>query len=252
MARLLVRQIAVAPGTTVSSEWAVPEPSGPAADGKGLILAHGAGNDMTHPFLGFIQQGLADAGVLCVKFNFPYKEAGSKAPDRPALLHQTWQAVIEAVRGDAVLAPRQLFIGGKSMGGRIASLLAAQSTACDGLVFLGYPLHPAGRPQRLRTEHWPDIRCPALFIAGTRDALCDLDLLHGELATLGSPATVHEIPEGDHSFKVPAALKRSQDTVWSEILGRVREWILQQPGVGGATTSAASPTGPDRAPDSAR
>jgi predicted alpha/beta-hydrolase family hydrolase len=160
--------------------------------------------------------------------------------------------MIEAVRGDAVLSPRRLFIGGKSMGGRIASLMAAQGIACDGLVFLGYPLHPAGRPQRLRTEHWPNIHCPALFVEGTRDPLCELDLLRTELGKLGAPATVREIPEADHSFKVPAALRRGQDAIWSEILGIVVEWIQRQAGVGEAMAPAASPTGPDRAPDSAR
>ncbi|WP_139558751.1 alpha/beta hydrolase family protein [Methylotetracoccus oryzae] len=247
--RLLARRIAVAPGIEVASEWAVP---GPWTNGTGVVLAHGAGNDMTHPFIGFIQQGLADAGLLSVRFNFPYKESGSKAPDRPAVLQQTWQAVIDAVRNDEALAPQRLFIGGKSMGGRIASLMAVQDGVCDGLVFLGYPLHPAGRPQRLRTGHWPEIRCPALFVAGTRDPLCDLDLLRAELGKLGSSATVRVIHQGDHSFKVPTALNRSQTAVWSEILGMILEWTRRQPEVGGVTTRGASPTVPDRAPDSAR
>lgn len=237
--RMLARRIPVTRDMAVSSEWAVPD-GYVSSSGDGLILAHGAGNDMTHPFVSFVHRRLAEAGLLTVKFNFPYKELGRKAPDRPEVLQQTWRAVIDAVRAEPALAPGRLFLGGKSMGGRAASLLAAGEKVCDGLVFLGYPLHPAGQPQRLRTEHWPDIRCPALFVEGTRDPLCDLDALHAELVKFGAPTRFHEIPGADHSFKLPAAAGRSSEAVWTEIVDAVRDWLRNAPGSGQRSGPRAS------------
>lgn len=222
--RIESRKIQVNPDTEVTGQWAIPETYRPGHD-SGVILAHGAGNDMHHPFLSQIHLSLAEAGLLSVKFNFPYTEQGRKAPDRAALLELTWRMIIQTVRSDTELAPQRLYIGGKSMGGGMASRVVAQGEAADGLVFLGYPLHPAGQPAKLRVEHWPNIRCPVLFIQGTRDALCQIDALKSELAHLTSPITLHEIPGGDHSFKLPKSAGKTEENVRREIVAKIVDWI---------------------------
>ncbi len=206
-----------------SSLWAVPD----AYDRQNaVIVAHGAGNDMHHPFISFIHERLAERGILSVKFNFPYKEQGRKAPDRMPVLQTTWQQILAAVREDSELSPKRLFLAGKSMGGRAASMLAAEGESCNGLVFLGYPLHPPGKPDRLRIEHLFRIRCPMLFIQGTRDRLCELDELQTLLESLTAPVHLHVIQGGDHSFKVLKRLVRSEEEVWEEIVQAMTAWIM--------------------------
>ncbi|MGI9304553.1 MAG: alpha/beta hydrolase family protein [Gammaproteobacteria bacterium] len=220
--RELQRKITVGPDTKVSSAWAVP---GSYKGDSALILAHGAGKDMHEPLLSFVHTELARRGVLTVKFNFPYKERGGKAPDRPAVLEATWRAVIDAVRKDEKLAPSRLFIGGKSMGGRIASHLAAADNACDGLVFLGYPLHPPNKTERIRANHLTDIACPMLFLQGDRDALCKLDLLRPVLKGLSARVSLHVIEGGDHSFKVLKRLGRDEAEIRDEIIDVTSQWL---------------------------
>ena len=218
------RSIEVSDEIRVSSRWAVPE--GYAGGSRSaLILAHGAGNDMDNPFLSFVHEALARRGLLTVKFNFPYKELGRKAPDPTPRLEATWRAVVNTLRQDPELAPERLFLGGKSMGGRVASHLVAEGLACDGLVFLGYPLHPAGKPERLRAEHLARIKCPMLFVQGTRDPLCDLALLEPVLSSLGDRATLRRIEGGDHSFKLLKRQGRSEQAVWEEIVEVVAAWV---------------------------
>lgn len=235
---LFERKIPITDDKAVTSVWAVP-------DGydrrRGLILAHGAGAGMHHPFIRFVHEQMAARGLLAVKFNFPYMEAGRKAPDRAPLLQATWKAVIDAVRRDRDLAPRRLFLAGKSMGGRIASLLAAEGEPCDGLIFLGYPLHPPGKPEKLRAKHLPRIPCPMLFIQGDRDRLCDLDSLREVLKTLTAPVTLHVIKGGDHSFKVPKRSGRTEEDVWREIIGVMSSWISRAHQ--SATTTHSNPNG---------
>lgn len=218
------RTIAVDDTRSVSSVWAVPDGFRP-EQGAGVILAHGAGNDMDHPFLSYVHHQLAVRGFLSLKFNFPYKEEGRRAPDRAPVLEATWQAVIESLRQDP-LAPAHLFLAGKSLGGRMASHLAARGEPCDGLILLGYPLHPARRPERLRSDHLKAMTCPMLFVEGTRDPLCDLDLLARELLTVSAPVTVHRIEGGDHSFKVPKRNGRLESEVWEEIVMTVADWMV--------------------------
>ena len=214
--QVLARKIDVCPQIYVSSLWAVPSDYDPAR-GTALILAHGAGNDMNSPFLSFVHEAVAARGVLSVKFNFPYKERRAKLPDRTPLLEATWRALIASVRDEPALAPARLFLGGKSMGGRIASQVVAAGEACDGLVFLGYPLHPPRRPERLRTAHLSAVASPMLFIQGTRDALCDLVLLRGVLKGLRTPSILHVIEGGDHSFHAPKRSGRSESDIQHEI-----------------------------------
>lgn len=217
-------KIEVEPGIEVSSAWALPEGFS-ARKSPGLILAHGAGSDMRNPFLSFVHEALARRGIATVKFNFPYTEAGRKAPDPPHRLVRTWRAVIQRVCTDA--HPEPLFIGGRSMGGRIASVAAAQGEPAAGLVLLGYPLQPAGHPETLRSEHLARIKCPMLFVQGSRDRLCDLGLLQSILGRMSAPTTVHVIEEGDHSFKVPKRTGKTERQVWDDIVAAVGSWLTQ-------------------------
>jgi predicted alpha/beta-hydrolase family hydrolase len=190
----------------------------------GLVLAHGAGNDMHSPFLTYLAGELA-ADILTMRFNFPYTEQGRRAPDPAPRLEAAYRAAITALLGRAGLGPQPLVIGGKSMGGRIASHLAAAGQELAGLVFLGYPLHPAGKPDQRRDAHLPTIRCPMLFIQGARDRLCDLDLLRPVLQRLAAPHHLHVIDEGDHSFHVPKRTGRTDTEIWDEIRAVITDWL---------------------------
>ncbi len=189
-----------------------------------VVLAHGAGTDRKHPALVAIQEGLCDAGWPTVVFNFPYREAGRRIPDARPVLERAWNAVIEAVRGEPRLAPPWVAIGGRSMGGRIASHVAADGAEVRGLVFLGFPLHAAGKPGTERAAHLSRIAVPMLFVQGTRDALADRGLLGGVLANLPL-ATRHEIAEADHSFRVPRRSGRDDASVRGEIVRAITEWL---------------------------
>lgn len=193
-----------------------------------VVLAHGAGADMTNAFLSAVHEGLAARGALVLKFNFAYTEAGRRAPDPPARLLATYRAAVAWL--DAQPAARGLprLLGGKSMGGRIASHVAAAGDPADGLLFLGYPLHPAGRPEQLRDAHLAGIQAPMLFIAGTRDALCDLELLAPVLARLGRRATLAVIADGDHSFHVRKSSGRDDAAATGEVIAAAAEWIARR------------------------
>ena len=196
------------------------------AAGRGpiVLLAPGAGSSRHHASLSSIQAGLADAGWTTVTFDFPYREAGRRIPDRQPVLERCWRAVLDAVQTDSRLAPPWVAIGGRSMGGRIASHVAAAGTRVKGLVFLGFPLHPAGRPAVERAAHLPSIAVPMLFVQGTRDALAEPTLLAGVLAGLPR-ATLHAIEGGDHSFRVPRRGGRTHGTVRDEIVNVVADWL---------------------------
>jgi predicted alpha/beta-hydrolase family hydrolase len=213
-------------GGTVSAAIAYPD-SFIAGRVLGVILAHGAGNDMTQPLLVAVHQGLAQHGYLSITFNFPYTEQGRRAPDPAPVLEACYRSVMAAVRTDTALRPSQLVIGGKSLGGRIASQLAAQGETSDGVLLLGYPLHPPGKPEKLRVEHLPRITVPMLFFAGTRDSLCTLALLRQTLKQLVVPVTLHVIAEGDHSFVVPKRTGRTQADVYEEIITASSTWIRE-------------------------
>jgi len=208
-------------GDTVSA--VVARPTAPAAGETTVILAHGAGANMTNSFLVAVADGLAERGYTTVRFNFRYTERGRRAPDRTAVLEACYRSVVEQVR--AALHPRQLVIGGKSLGGRMASRIVASGVDVDGLIFLGYPLHPAGKPDDLRVGHLIAIRTPMLFFAGTRDSLCDLDRLRFNVGFLTAPTTVHVIPDGDHSFNVLKRTGRSPEEVREEIVAVSDRWM---------------------------
>lgn len=191
--------------------------------GVTVVVAHGAGTAMDHPFLAAFAAGLAARGLAAVRFNFPYTERGDRAPDRAPVLEACYRAILAAVRADAALAGR-LVIGGKSMGGRMASHLAAAGEPVDGLVLLGYPLHPAGRPGQLRAAHLPRIAAPMLFLTGTRDALCPLATLRPILAPLPH-ATLHVVDDADHSFAVRKKSGRTAAAVMDELADATSAWV---------------------------
>ncbi len=192
-----------------------------AADGGArLILAHGAGADQRHPFMVRHAEALAARGVEVVTFNFLYTEAGRGVPDRPRSLEACWRAVIDSFRDG-----RRLFIGGKSMGGRIASQVAAAGVdGVRGLVFLGYPLHPPKKPEQLRDAHLPQIKQPMLFVQGERDPFGTPDELRPILARLPT-AELYVVAGGDHSLTVPKRGHLPQAEVDAAVQQKIADWL---------------------------
>jgi predicted alpha/beta-hydrolase family hydrolase len=196
------------------------------ADGAraAAILAHGAGGGMRSEFMEFVTGSLVARGVNVWRFEFPYMAAGRRSPDRTPVLEETWRSVIDHLRPITEVA---MFAGGKSMGGRIASQVVAGGTDVDGLVFLGYPLHPPGKPERLRADHLAAIRAPMLFVEGTRDPFCPLATLEKVLDGLSAQTDLVVISDGDHSYRVRKSSGRSTADAWSEVAGAVRDWIIR-------------------------
>jgi predicted alpha/beta-hydrolase family hydrolase len=189
-----------------------------------LVLAHGAGAGMSHPFLAALAEQLAAAGIATFRYQFPYMEQRRRAPDAPAVLMNT---VAAAVRAAAKEAPElALLAGGKSMGGRMTSSAAAQGLleGVRGLVFFGFPLHPPNRPGTKRADHLKDAGLPMLFLQGTRDSFADLKLLRRVVESLGSRATLHVMDTADHSFHVLKRARRSDDDVLRELAETTAAW----------------------------
>lgn len=219
--------IPVSADESVSGALAVPE-GFEAGRGAAVIVAHGAGNDMHAPLLARFTEGLGRAGFLALRFNFPYMEKGRKTPDPPDRLNRTWEAAFEFVRNHPQFGTPHIVAAGKSMGGRIASQMAADGQLkAEALVFLGYPLHPPGRKDQLRDAHLYRIEAPMLFFAGTRDTLCDLGLLKPVVARLKAPALLEVVDGGDHSFVLPKSARLSEEEVYSDITKRTIAWLRQ-------------------------
>jgi predicted alpha/beta-hydrolase family hydrolase len=188
-----------------------------------VVLGHGAGGDRRTPLLLRVAEALASSGRGVLLYNFPYTDARRRAPDAPDVLEMTARAVGDHARES--LGARRVVLGGKSMGGRIASQAAAKGAAADGLLFLGYPLHPPGRPETLRDRHLPAVRVPMLFVQGTRDSFARWDLLEAVIARLGPTATLHRVEEADHSFRVPKRTGRTAADVEAEIVEAALRWL---------------------------
>ncbi len=188
-----------------------------------LVLGHGAGGNRRHASLVRLADALAATGRRVVLYNFLYSERRQRRPDPPAVLEATTRAVGEHAR--TVLGAERLVHGGRSMGGRIASQVVAAGAPADGLVFLAYPLHPPGQPQKLRDAHLDRITAPMLFVQGTRDAFARPDLLQSVLGRLGARARFHSVDGGDHSFGVPKSTGRTAAQVEAEILAAVVDWL---------------------------
>jgi predicted alpha/beta-hydrolase family hydrolase len=187
-----------------------------------LVLAHGAGAGQKSAWMVKTAQALAGRGISCATFDFPYITAGRKVPDRAPVLEGHWRTMLEEAR--ATFAGLPIFIGGKSMGGRIASHIASQGTAgIAGLIFFGYPLHPPGRPEQRRDAHLPAIKEPMLFIQGSADTFGNEAEMTALMPSL-QRATLHVIRGGDHSFKVPGGAK-AQGPAFENVIETAVAWI---------------------------
>jgi hypothetical protein len=190
-----------------------------------LVLAHGAGAGMTHRFMAAVADGLAARGIGTLRYQFPYMERGSKRTDPPAVAHATVRAAVaEAAR---LLPGVSLFAGGKSFGGRMTSQAQAEMPlpGVRGLVFVGFPLHPAGKPSIERAAHLADVAVPMLFLQGTRDDLASLDLLKPVIDQLRSRPRLAVFEHADHSFHVPARSGRKDKDVMQELIDTTVAWI---------------------------
>jgi predicted alpha/beta-hydrolase family hydrolase len=188
-----------------------------------FVCAHGAGGHMRDRNMEKLADALRSRGITMVRFNFLYREQGSARPDPMPRLKACMTAVVEHAR--KTLRPRKLVIGGRSMGGRTASMLAAEKFACDGLLLLAYPLHPAGRPDKLRDAHLARIDVPVLCLNGTRDALCQRELMERVVSTLGVNWEMHWVGGADHSFHVLKSSGRNDADVLSEVADTSAGWL---------------------------
>ena len=198
--------------------------------GVTIILGHGAGADQMSGFMRMAAEGLAARGLDALTFNFLYKEQKRGAPDPKAKLESCYRAVIDAARQQKKLKDNRLVIGGKSMGGRIASQVAAEdSDGIAGLVYLGYPLHPPGRLDKMRDEHLPRIKAPMLFVQGSRDAFGGEEEIRATIKKHRLDATLYAIAGGDHSFKVPKSVGIPQMDVYQALMDEVARWTKSLP-----------------------
>ena len=204
-----------------------------------LVLAPGAGGGQHSRFLVDTARALAARGITTATFDFLYTTQGRSVPDKPPVLEATWRDAIAAARADAAFSGLPLFIGGKSMGGRIASQVAAQGIdGVTGLVYLGYPLHPPGKPGQRRDLHLPDITLPMLFVQGTRDLFGTADDIRALLPRLNPRAVLFDVVDGDHSFKTRVKVTgKKPDAVLAEIFDAVASFVTET-----ARTSGTAPS----------
>ena len=201
---------------------------------RAVLLAHGAGADRNARPLVATAQALAAAGVPSLRFDFPYRVAGRKAPDRPPVLLQAVRDAAAELAERTKLPPERLVLGGRSMGGRYCSLAVADSEEplpALGLLLQGYPLHPAGKPDNLRVEHFPRLELPVLFLSGDRDALAGKDDLEKWAGTIPGPVAFHWLAGGDHGFRVPKSLGgEGEAAVMAEVAEASAKWVADLPG----------------------
>jgi len=202
------------------SVTAVRTPAEGASRGWSLVYAPGAGSNVHDPFGVYACRTLATNGIASVRFQFPYMEAGRRSPDPPRVLEATWRAVIEGLRTPGV----RLVVGGRSMGGRIASQVVAEGAEVDALALFAYPLHPPGKPDQLRDRHLPAIKVPTLFCSGTNDAFASPDEL-GTAASKVRLSALHLLNAADHGFAVPKSSGRTRDDVWTEAVAALLDWL---------------------------
>ena len=200
--------------------------------GVTLILGHGAGANQLSGFMRLFANGLAERGIDVLTFNFLYMEQGRKVPDVNAKLEACYDAVIAAAGKHKKLKGNRLAVGGKSMGGRIGSQVAGgveNSDAITALVLIGYPLHPPGRPEKMRDAHLKDIHAPVLFVQGSRDAFGSADELKQAIKTSKLRATLYLVEGGDHSLKVPKSAGIPQGQIYENAMDKIANWLTSQP-----------------------
>jgi hypothetical protein len=196
-------------------------------DAKALYLfAHGAGAGMTHKSMISNAEGLAQRGIATLRYQFLYMEKGAKRPDQPRIAHAAVRAA--AANASRVASDLPLFAGGRSFGGRMTSQAQAEEPlpGVRGLAFIGFPLHPAGKPGIERAEHLARIQIPMLFVSGARDALAEVDLLQPVVEGIGERATLHLVADADHSLKVPAKSGRTPAQAEAEALDAIAAWMI--------------------------
>lgn len=190
-----------------------------------FVFAHGAGAGMRHAFMAAVASGLAERGIATLRYQFPYMEKGSKRPDPPAVAHAAVRAAVASAAQHCPGLP--LIAGGKSFGARMTSQAQAKAPLAGvaGLAFLGFPLHPAGKPSTDRADHLADVKIPMLFLQGTNDKLAELDLLKPVVKKLGAHATLHLVEAADHSFHIPVRSGRKDPEVMAEVLDAFVAWV---------------------------
>jgi uncharacterized protein len=214
--------IPIAGGESVSGLWQTPSNARAC-----LVLAHGAGAGMTHKWMQAVADGLSERQIATLRYQFPYMERGARRVDPPKIAHAAVRAAVTAASHRCGGKP--LFAGGKSFGGRMTSQAQALEPLADvqGLVFFGFPLHPAGTPSTERAAHLASVTIPMLFLQGTRDALADLGLLRPAVAKLGRRATLTLFTDADHSFHVPAKSGRRDSEVMKDLLDCAASWMSE-------------------------
>jgi predicted alpha/beta-hydrolase family hydrolase len=216
------QHVTIETGKSGSVSALVLRPDAPSAC---FVFAHGAGAGMTHSFMEAFASGLCERGIASLRYQFPYMEHGSKRPDPPAIAQATVRAAV--ARAAEIFPGLALIAGGKSFGGRMSSQAqaAAPLAGVRGLAFVGFPLHPAGKPSTDRAEHLAKIDIPMLFLQGTRDTLAEVALIEGVVQRLGSRATLHMVDGADHSFHVLVRSGRNNAEVMDEILDAFARWV---------------------------
>jgi predicted alpha/beta-hydrolase family hydrolase len=199
---------------------------------RAVLLAHGAGSDLDGAALRAVADALADAKVPSLRFNYPYRSAGRNAPDRPKVLDAATREASAELANRSKLPPERLVLGGRSMGGRYCSMVVGADDdplPALGLLMLSYPLHAAGKPERPRTEHFPAVRVPVLFVSGTRDALAAQDALTAAARAIPGPVTFHWIESADHTYRPLKASGRTTPDVLAEVAETSAKWVTTLP-----------------------
>ncbi|MBW1642759.1 MAG: dienelactone hydrolase family protein [Deltaproteobacteria bacterium] len=210
---------------TVSGIISIPK-NHTSGENIGVMIAHGAGNDMHNALLASYADGLTASGCLCLRFNFPYKEKGRKSPDSPKLLAETWLAAYNFFKESSDYKPCPIIAAGKSMGGRIASeMVANKLLPAERIIFLGYPFHAPGKKDNPRDAHLYNIHIPMLFFAGTRDPLCNLEKLKEVLKNLSTSWELETIEGGNHSFNLPKNASANFQDIINIMVNKTLSWI---------------------------
>lgn len=190
-----------------------------------VVLAHGAGSNYEEPAIVALHRELTEQRYLCLRLNFPFAEAGKRKPDDPQVLRRTLRAAIGVLARDPTAAPAHLFLVGRGLGAEVAADLSLSRLRADGLVLLGYPLHPAGKPEEAQADQLYRVVAPMLFMTGTRDRYCDIDTLRRMLSRVGAPTQLHAVADADQNFKVLKKSSRSQEETYQGMLAVIDSWI---------------------------